>query len=537
MSETMDPIEYPELIFATAGPIGVDMDTILSTLKSSLSEVNYRAEPIKLSKEMEQVKSRVGAKPSDSLKLYHWKIDYANALRKKFNRPDVLARIGLEAIRTKRIELGHSRKHPIPKTAYLLSQLKSPAEVELLRKVYGRQFILVSAYASEIDRRACLIQKLRGQVSTNISESELAFEASKLMERDASEGDKFGQRLRDTFHLGDVFIDGLDPKRMQETVNRFIQALFGRNDITPSKDEYGMYAARNASLRSADLSRQVGAAIFSTNGEIIVQGCNEVPKADGGTYWDLEEPDFRDIKKGIDPNEHTRGEILRDLFERLRNGKMLSQKALKIGNDAKIVQRLTQKTPTGLLTNARIMDLTEYGRIVHAEMSALCDAARIGKQVKDGVLYCTTFPCHNCTKHILAAGIKKVVFLEPYPKSQAKALHGDEVEIETDTQPEKVSFVPFLGISPSRYRDVFAKGRRKNDTGAARRWYLGETKHRPMGEPKPMLDVVFPSYLQTEVWALAPIVGRLEAARKIQSAHTSSKTLKSRTSSKARKPS
>jgi cytidine deaminase len=508
----MDPIEYPELIFATAGPIGVDMDTIISTLKVCLAEVNYRAEPIKLSSEMERIKTRIGVKPSDSLKLYHWKIDYANALRKKFTRADALARIGLEAIRTKRVELGASKKAPIPRMAYLLSQLKSPDEVELLRKVYGRQFILVSAYASEVDRHNCLVEKLRGQVSTNISESELAFEASKLMERDASEGDKFGQRLRDTFHLGDVFIDGLDPKKMQETIRRFIQALFGRNDITPSKDEYGMYAARSASLRSADLSRQVGAAIFTSNGEIIVQGCNEVPKAHGGTYWDLEEPDFRDIKKGVDPNEHTRREILRDLFERLRKGKMLSRKALKIGSDAKVVQRLTQKSPTGVLTNARIMDLTEYGRIVHAEMSALCDAARLGKQVKDGILYCTTFPCHNCTKHILAAGIRKVVFLEPYPKSQAKALHGDEIEIETETQPEKVSFVPFLGISPFRYRDVFAKGRRKNESGGARNWYLGEPKLT--GEPRPMLDVVFPSYIQNEVWALAPIVGRIEPAKK-----------------------
>lgn len=83
-----------------------------------------------------------------------------------------------------------------------------------------------------------------------------------------------------------------------------------------------------------------------------------------------------------------------------------------------------------------------------------CDAARLGKQVKNGILYCTTFPCHNCTKHILASGIQKVVFLEPHPKSQAKALHGDEVEIETETQPGKVSFVPFLGISPPSKSDA-----------------------------------------------------------------------------------
>jgi deoxycytidylate deaminase len=516
MQNTTEPIEYPELIFATAGPIGVDTDSILAALKAALAEVEYKAVSIKLSAAMERLKIKHRAKPSDSLKLYHWKIDYANALRKKFGRADILARIGIEAVRKLRSAEG-KRRTPIPKMAYLISQLKTPAEVELLRKVYGRQFILVSAYASEVDRHSCLVQRLRTQISTRTSEAQLSFEANRLMERDASEGGKFGQQLRDTFHRGDVFIDGLDQKKMHETIGRFVQAMFGRTDITPTKDEYGMYMARSASFRSADLSRQVGSAVFSKDGEIIVQGCNEVPKAHGGTYWDLEEPDHRDIKKGFDPNEQSRKEILRDLFERLRNGKMLSSAALKIGTDAKIVQKLTTKT-RGILTSARIMDLTEYGRIVHAEMSALCDAARLGKKVKHGILYCTTFPCHNCTKHILASGIQKVVFLEPYPKSQAKALHGDEIEIETETQPDKVSFVPFLGISPARYRDIFSKGRRKDDTGNALRWYNAK--------PKPMLEVVFPSYLQNETWALQPFVEKIPERNRPAARRSSKSTRK-----------
>jgi deoxycytidylate deaminase len=83
---------------------------------------------------------------------------------------------------------------------------------------------------------------------------------------------------------------------------RFIEAFFGKTDTTPRKDEYGMYAARSASLRSADLSRQVGAAICSKNGDLLVPGCNEVPKAGGGMYWDGELPDHGDIRKGFDPN-------------------------------------------------------------------------------------------------------------------------------------------------------------------------------------------------------------------------------------------
>jgi hypothetical protein len=156
-----------------------------------------------------------------------------------------------------------TEKKPASGTAYIISQLKRLEEDELLRKVYGRQFIFVSAYASEVDRHERLSHKLRKHLSTDISEAEIRFEANKLIERDASEDLEFGQRLRDTFHLGDVFNDGLDRKKMEQTLHRFVQALFGKNDITPSKAEYGMYAARSASLRSADLSRQVGAAVFT----------------------------------------------------------------------------------------------------------------------------------------------------------------------------------------------------------------------------------------------------------------------------------
>jgi deoxycytidylate deaminase len=291
---------------------------------------------------------------------------------------------------------------------------------------------------------------------------------------------------------------------MDAKITRFVDALFGRNDISPSKDEYGMYAAKSAALRSADLSRQVGAALFSVDGELVTQGCNEVPKAFGGTYWDTEKPDHRDITKGYDPNEFHKREILRDLIERLRSRKFLSTSLTSIGSDTQIVSALIAKQdgeqPPGALRNARINDLTEYGRVVHAEMLAICDAARIGRSVKGTTLYCTTFPCHNCTKHILASGIHRVVYMEPYPKSKAKDLHPDEIEIEAESS-TKVGFVPFMGISPFRYRDIFQKGRRKKDNGKADDWYRGEQA--------PMIDFVLPTYTYSEDWALANLVGEV----------------------------
>lgn len=388
--------------------------------------------------------------------------------------------------------------------AYIIRQIKRPEEVQLMRRVYGRQFVLVSAYGSEVDRKAIIEEKIRKSMPLNTTKNTISFKAQELIDRDADEdGDDFGQHLRDSFHLADVFIDGINKSAMNETLIRFFNALFGLNSISPTKYEYGMYCAKSASLRSADLSRQVGAAIFSQDGEIIVQGCNEVPKAFGGTYWDTEDPDFRDISLGKDPNEEQKREVVRDLLERLDNAELL-----KLGTKAKLeindlVDHLTTGTKTSkdktkaALKGSKILDLTEYGRVVHAEMCALCDAARLGRSVKGSVLFCTTFPCHNCAKHILASGIKLVIFMEPYPKSKAKELHSNEIELDYIND-KRVSFIPFLGISPYRYRDIFEKKGKRKSGSVANKWFYDDI-------PCPMVDVLAPSYTELERFVVIPI--------------------------------
>jgi deoxycytidylate deaminase len=256
-----------------------------------------------------------------------------------------------------------------------------------------------------------------------------------------------------------------------------------------------MYAAKAASLRSTDLSRQVGSAIFTVDGEVVAQGCNEVPRAFGGTYWSGEEPDFRDVRLGYDPNDVLKKDVIRDLLEKLSLAGLLTTPE---GNDASsdgfVEQLLGRGERTGAhhgcLKDSQVSDLTEYGRVVHAEMVSICDAARLGKAVKGCVLYVTTFPCHNCTKHIIASGIERVHFLETYPKSRAKQLHSNEIEIEK-TSVNKVAFLPFLGISPFRYRDIFEKGARKVG-GEAKTWYSLEDI------PQPLIPQSLPKYVDLE---------------------------------------
>lgn len=52
---------------------------------------------------------------------------------------------------------------------------------------------------------------------------------------------------------------------------------------------------------------------------------------------------------------------------------------------------------------------------VHAEANAILQAAFLGINCKDGVMYCTHEPCGDCAKLIINSGIKKIYYENKYP--------------------------------------------------------------------------------------------------------------------------
>ena len=123
-------------------------------------------------------------------------------------------------------------------------------------------------------------------------------------------------------------------------------------------------------------------------------------------------------------------------------------------------------------------------------MDAILSASLAGVSPRGCRLFVTTYPCHYCARHIVAAGIDEVQFIEPYPKSRATALHSDAITTESDEWiapsaveslnlhmqdglsgedakrsrvTSKVLFKPFVGVSPRMYRRVFLKDRDYKD--------------------------------------------------------------------------
>ena len=360
-SETPSVRPPLELVFGLVAPVGVDLTMVSEALDVNLGEMRYSTHVLRITKLMYdvavEVRQEVGElmlKDESHVRSYQERIAYANAIRNKFGNA-ALSAVAISAIRSfralewrRRETAGilrpgadlHPEEEPIPFQAYIIRQLKRPEEVARLREVYGPQFVLISAYAPQRWRVSRIEQLEKDSRGGLISDIEAHNRARALVLQDAKESqDSHGQNVRDAFPMGDVFIDATSRVNCEAELRRFIHLLFGNNQISPTHDEYGAYLAKSASLRSSDLSRQVGAAIFRASGEVITLGCNEVPKAGGGTYWAGDDPDQRDFVKGSDPNEVRKLHVLVDLIDRLRKGGYLS-KALAETADAMEISRL-----------------------------------------------------------------------------------------------------------------------------------------------------------------------------------------------------
>lgn len=134
--------------------------------------------------------------------------------------------------------------------------------------------------------------------------------------------------------------------------------------IRPSWDEYFMQLAKLVATRSTCLRRQVG-AILVRDKRILATGYNGAPKG--------------------------------------------MKHCLEIG-----CIRDELSIPSG--TRAEIC------RAVHAEQNAAIQCAVYGTSSEDSTIYITHQPCTICSKILINAGVKRIVYEQPYPDEFSQAL-------------------------------------------------------------------------------------------------------------------
>jgi len=489
----------PELFFGLVGAVGSRLRVITTALKHSLDRLDYKVEVIRSIELLHQIQEydrTMQRSPED--RRYITYMDAGDRFREQMGLGDALARLSIGYVRNKRKSITNSPDSPIPRYAYVFQSLKHPHEITLLRRVYGPNFYLISAYVPKEIRHQNLVSDIAASHYDSQREQYSGI-SSQLIERDEYDGDNaLGQRARDTFPEADLFVDATDIKSARSSLDRFIELLFNNTFHTPTKSEYAMHHAQAAAYRSAAMGRQVGAAIATADGDILAVGTNEVPKFGGGLYWSDDPEDGRDHTKGYDVSDKKKRELLAEVLRRFKEAGWFD--TLK---DKSVASILEEAVP--LLKATRLMSLIEFGRAVHAEMAAMLDAARRGSAIKGTTLYTTTFPCHDCARHIIAAGIHHVQYIEPYPKSLAHEFHLDSIEIDpAGTVTDKVVFQPFVGVAPRMYNSLFRMTERKNKNGQVIEW-------QPSGDLMPRHAVTPLAYIDNERVELDELYRRITA--------------------------
>ncbi|MCG6362918.1 anti-phage dCTP deaminase [Vibrio fluvialis] len=467
-------INEGELVIGIVSAVGTEYKRVTEPLIDRLKGFGYSVQEIRVSG---CLPSFSGADEYERIKHY---MQAGDALRENSENNAILA-AGVAK------NISSSRSASCTKRAFIVNSLKHPREVEFLRKIYGDGFYLVGIHADEKRRHQHLTDD-KGMTQA---------QANELIRIDEDESFDHGQKTRDTYHLADFFLNlGSNNDQVKNRLQRFLELIFSHPYKNPTFDEFAMFMAFNSSVRSGDLSRQVG-AVISREKQIIATGANDVPKSGGGLYWaEVDETtgkveddlDGKDYTRDGDSNKQAQAEIIQEIT------KNLLDKGLVDGQNEVELHKV--------LKESKISDLTEFGRVVHAEMDALLSCNRAGIPTTGSTLYCTTFPCHNCAKHIIASGINRVVYVEPYPKSRALDFHSESIQLKSelekapDEASELVSFEPFIGVGPRRFLDLFSmslgggsKLRRKDKKGNTLDWDKSNAPIRTPLIEKSYLDI------------------------------------------------
>ncbi|MDN5689136.1 MAG: deaminase, partial [Acinetobacter sp.] len=457
------------------GAVGSSLTSLTNITKNLLEEkFNYEVEIIKVSKDILARYFPNGHESENSFDRINSYMDKGNELRKRYDSDFIVLEVVqlIANMRKQWIDNNNGKESCERRVVYIINSLKHEAEVHALRQIYENSFFQLSLYESQVAR-----------VNALVHEHGVSEESAKLLiGRDEGEDNSYGQHTSEAFHLADYFLKfDKSHAELRESIYRFLKIVFSHPYVTPTFNEFATYMSFTASLRSADLSRQVGAVIASDQ-TILAIGSNDVPKFRGGTYWPYfnestgEIKDYengRDYMRCQDANTIEKNEIILDLFKKLES---VIDKSIDKDRTQDIKTEIKE-----ILQESKIKDITEYGRVVHAEMDALLTCSRSNISTKGASLFVTTFPCHNCAKHIIAAGIEKVIFVEPYPKSKALQLHDDSIakkweglENEYD---KKLVFEPFVGVGARSFVNLFSmslgigkKLKRKDADGRIVEW-------------------------------------------------------------------
>jgi len=315
--------------------------------------------------------------------------------------------------------------------------IRNCAEIEFFRTEFPN-FYLIAVWCPHNHRWDRVKEKYRG----NYAEFE---EDDK---RDADEDIEYGQQVQLCVDQADIVITNDKPHSPKQAavsalkgkIKQYIDLITGASVRPPTREEMAMAIAYATSLRSQCLKRTVGAAITDRNGVLISTGYNENPEP--------MEPCIRQFEycyKDARLKEH-----IHQMVEKKKECPFCKK---TISNQSLVSDKYKCPHCAESLVRAYAPDrMMSRCTAIHAEQMALMNS--MGRSLKDTILFTSTFPCLQCSRQIGYAGIKKVVYVEPYPDPDSHAFLTDFMG---------VSVLMFEGVKARAYQRVFNNVRRENE--------------------------------------------------------------------------
>lgn len=281
----------------------------------------------------------------------------------------------------------------------VLDGIRNAGEVRWLKERYGYRFYLFA-----VDAR--VEERWRRSRESYVSHDLTELDYHRDDDRDKDEEIPYGQQVQPCVDLADVLVVnddllsvGARPRRLGVRVASFVKLVAGLETRYPLQDETIMNMAYAASNTTRCLKRQVGAVIASPLGEPISIGFNENPIGTQPCVVEYSEC-YRDI---------VRNELFAQLnLKDARCPYCAEPIGIVVGPPWKCSK--CKKALERTFFPDRAM---AWCTAIHAEERAILNAA--GRDLHGCTIYSTTFPCFLCSGKIAHAGIKEVVFSEPYP--------------------------------------------------------------------------------------------------------------------------
>lgn len=565
------------LVIGLTGAAGINFDSMISALREAFRDEikghgKYDFVEITLAHLLNVLSEPLtDRQPRTGHELRVWDLmNVGNAARHHWDADNAVIVGAIQKVWEHRQSKG-AILEPVARTVYVLDRLKRPEEIEDLRRIYGDGCIIIAGWAPEHMRIQAIARKIAKERGFTLSvdrmperqqdgswrphvekiELDCWHDAQAIQLRDDSERhfmtkfhankhwqDHFtprdgednpwmfkgnglkGADVRSAFPMADVFVNTVEESAMKKEIRRIVRLLLGDQFITPTRQEHAMALAEAARLRSADTGLQVGAAVLGKDGEILGVGANEVPKPRGGQYWPVDEgEDWREHRTSGIVLQHQRN-VIEEIVDALTENPRLSIQDIdsERGEANDLDGEKLKKRIHDALQGTRARNLIEFFRTTHAELAAIIDALKNGGDLRGASLCSTTFPCHECTRHIIHAGITQVYFIEPYAKSLGQELYPNAACMECtmpgappqdgwhDKRPcedcDKVHFWPFTGVGPRLYHQVFRPTRRRNEDRVKLDWRHGTPTIKSSTVWSSILLAEIETVLQANGWRL-----------------------------------